>query len=106
MNKRKIFTICASIGFALVICKLCVGTCDADISTIQHALANLEQLKPIESMNTVSFFYLCIAVAPVAFAISCGCFGVICLALWKFAKTSCTIRQILRKKEKMKNSVI
>lgn len=86
MNKRKIFTICASIGFALVLIYLCVCTREADISTISHVLDTIDQLKPIASFNTVSILYLFLAVTPLCFALNCGVWGIVCYALWKISK--------------------
>ena len=100
MTKRLVFRISAGIGFVLILCKLCVDTCSADINTIQHALEMLEQLKPVASMNTVSFFYLCVAIAPAVFALCCGCWGVIGYASWKFAKATWATRQSSLKKWK------
>ena len=86
MNKRKIFTISASIGFALILIYLCAHTREADICTISQALDTIGHLCPIASFNTVSILYLFLSVIPLCFALNCGVLGIVCYALWKIGK--------------------
>ncbi|MCQ2607048.1 MAG: hypothetical protein MJ204_10995 [Bacteroidales bacterium] len=76
-NSRKTFIVCACIGFIMSLIKIVVNTSSANITTIQTALSNLEQLLPWESLNTITIFYLCIAIVPVLMAMCLGALGVV-----------------------------
>lgn len=76
----------ASIGFMFILVYLCVCTREADIVTINHALATIDQTKPIASLNTISVLYVLLAITPLCFALNCGAIGFMCYGLWKIAK--------------------
>lgn len=76
-NNRKTFVVCACIGFIMSLIKIGVDTVNADITTIQTALSNLGQLLPWESLNTITIFYLCIAIVPALMAMCLGVLGVV-----------------------------
>ena len=86
MNKRRVFMISASVGFAFILIYLCACTREADITTINRALDTIGQLNPIASFNTVSLLYLLLAIMPLCFALNCGAMGVVCYSLWKVAQ--------------------
>lgn len=76
-NSRKTFIVCACIGFIMSLIKIVVNTSSANITTIQTALSNLEQFKPWESLNIITFLYLCMAIVPTAIAMCSGLLGII-----------------------------
>lgn len=76
-NSRKTFIVCACIGFIMSLIKIVVNTSNADITTVQTALSNLEQFKPWESLNIITFLYLGMAIMPALIAICSGLLGII-----------------------------
>ena len=76
-NSRKTFIVCACIGFVVSLIQTVVNTHNADITTIQTALSNLRQLLPWESLNTITIFYLCIAIMPALMAMCLGVLGIV-----------------------------